>query len=284
MLSTLKFIADHPLNRKNKPAAIARFAAWQIGSRLKAEHTHNWIGDTKLVVRNGMTGATGNIYCGLHEFADMAFVLHFLRESDTFADVGANIGSYTVLASGVSGAKSIAFEPDPGTAGHLRRNIAVNDLENKVSVIEKAVGDREGEISFTVGLDTVNKVAEGAAAGGETRTVPVTRLDDAPALFDASLMKLDVEGFEETVLKGAEKLLQSQKLIAIETEAQDAAIAAILEAAGFVRYWYDPVARTLQDGPVEGLKSSNALYLRDVETVRERVKSARQLTVNGVTF
>jgi hypothetical protein len=36
---------------------------------------------------------TGNIYCGLHEFADMGFVLHFLRPGDLFVDVGANIAA-----------------------------------------------------------------------------------------------------------------------------------------------------------------------------------------------
>ena len=41
-----------------------------------------WIKGSKLIVRNGMTGATGNIYCGLHEFADMGFVLHLLRPGD----------------------------------------------------------------------------------------------------------------------------------------------------------------------------------------------------------
>jgi hypothetical protein len=40
-----------------------------------------------------MTGATQNLYCELHEYNDMAFLLHFLREEDSFADVGANIGS-----------------------------------------------------------------------------------------------------------------------------------------------------------------------------------------------
>jgi thymidylate synthase len=62
-----------------------------------------------------MTGATGNIYAGLHEFEDMAFLLHLLRSEDMFADVGSNIGSYTILASGVVGAKSVAFEPVPST-------------------------------------------------------------------------------------------------------------------------------------------------------------------------
>jgi hypothetical protein len=48
---------------------------------------------------SGMTGATGNLYVGLHEFEEMAFLLHFLRPGDLFADVGANVGSYTILAA-----------------------------------------------------------------------------------------------------------------------------------------------------------------------------------------
>src|SRR6478609_823915 len=101
MLSTLRFIIRHPLNQRRRLAALMRFASWQLGSRVKTEHVIPWVAGTKLVVRRGMTGATGNIYCGLHEFADMAFVLHALRPGDLFVDVGANIGSYTVLASAV---------------------------------------------------------------------------------------------------------------------------------------------------------------------------------------
>lgn len=49
-----------------------------------------------------MTGATGNWYCGLQEYEDMSFVLHALRPGDLFVDVGANIGSYSILAAGGS--------------------------------------------------------------------------------------------------------------------------------------------------------------------------------------
>ena len=45
-----------------------------------------------------MHGVTGNVYCGLHDFAEMSFMLHLLRAGDLFADIGANVGSYTVLA------------------------------------------------------------------------------------------------------------------------------------------------------------------------------------------
>ncbi len=138
--STLSFIVQHPLNRKRRVRALLRFAIWQIQSRLRSDVVFNWIGGSKLIVRKGMTGTTGNIYCGLHEYADMSFVLHLLRPGDLFLDVGANIGSYTILASAVCGADTIAVEPDKTTASYLSRNIAANDLEDTsssvVSVLE----------------------------------------------------------------------------------------------------------------------------------------------------
>jgi FkbM family methyltransferase len=125
---------------------------------------------------SAMACATGNIYCGLHEFVDMAFVLHALKSNDVFLDVGANIGSYTVLASGVCGARTIAFEPDPKTAEHLRRNIEINALDDLVKVHEVALGRAAGKGVLTVGLDTVNHVAVPGEA--YTQTVPMCRLDD----------------------------------------------------------------------------------------------------------
>jgi hypothetical protein len=51
-----------------------------------------------------MKGAAHFIYPGVCEFEEMAFVLHYARPTDLFVDVGANIGAYTVLAAGASGA------------------------------------------------------------------------------------------------------------------------------------------------------------------------------------
>jgi hypothetical protein len=58
-----------------------------------------------------MACATGNIYTGLHEFEDMSFLLHFLRPADLFIDIGANVGAYTIFASGIVAATSISIEP-----------------------------------------------------------------------------------------------------------------------------------------------------------------------------
>jgi hypothetical protein len=113
MMTIIEFGFSHPLTCQLKLRSFARILKWQVACRLRREIIIPWISGTKLVASRGMTGATGNIYGGLHEFADMLFVLHFLRQGDLFLDVGANIGSSTVLASGVRGARTWAFEPDP---------------------------------------------------------------------------------------------------------------------------------------------------------------------------
>src|SRR6266404_8257887 len=125
--ATLRFILSHPLNRDRRFVALARFISWQVASRLRPEIEFHWIEGATLKLRRGMTGATGNVYCGLHEFVEMALVLHLLRPQDLFLDIGANIGSYTILASKLCGAQTIAFEPEPRVARTLEQNIHAND-------------------------------------------------------------------------------------------------------------------------------------------------------------
>lgn len=274
MLKTLSFITSHPLTRDRPLAAIARFVRWQIESRLKEEVEFEWIEGSKLIVRNGMTGATGNIYCGLHEFADMAFLLHFLRPGDLFVDVGANIGSYTVLASAVCGAETIAIEPDPITMGWLKKNIAANNIAETVTTVEAAVGREAGEVNFTVGLDTVNQVA--GAGHQNTRKVRVVCLDDLLAGRSPAFIKLDVEGYEAEVIGGAVEALKNPSLLAIETESRDAEVLSKLRSAGFVEHAYDPMNRTLS---AEIGVSNNALFVRDLTKVRERIVASRRYGV-----
>jgi hypothetical protein len=127
-LNIFRFVSSHPLTCGNRLKAVGRVFAWQIRSSLQSEVIVSWIGEQKLAVKRGMTGATGNVYVGLHEFYDMMFLLHFLRSGDLFLDIGANIGAYTVLASGVCRSETWAFEPDPTSVAALRRNIELNLL------------------------------------------------------------------------------------------------------------------------------------------------------------
>jgi hypothetical protein len=88
------------------PESVGAFHVVALRSRLQGETIFHWVGGQRLAIRHGMTGATQNIYVGLHEFADTMLPLHFLREGDLFLGIGANVGTYTVIASGVCRAKT----------------------------------------------------------------------------------------------------------------------------------------------------------------------------------
>jgi FkbM family methyltransferase len=280
MFSTLKFIARHPLSSRQPLRAFWRYGRWQIESRLRREVEFKWVEGSKLIVRNGMTGATGNIYCGLHEFGDMLFLLHFLRPNDLFVDVGANVGSYTVLASAVCRARSIAVEPDPNAMRSLKRNIEANKIEHRVLLVEAALGRTRGTVLFTMGRDTTNKVA--TAEDTSTRHVQLSTMDDLLHGKSPSLIKLDVEGYEGQVLGGATETLRNPGLMAIETETADDSVTKCLEGTGFCRYSYNPYERSLTDFSIpQTQQSANALFLRNIEVCRRRVEEAEKRNILG---
>jgi FkbM family methyltransferase len=273
-----RFFASHPIGRRAPHRAWARFVRWQISSRLKSEIAFPWVGGQRLLVRRGMFGATGNIYVGLHEFRDMIFLLHLLRADDLFLDIGANVGTYTILASGICKARTWAFEPDPRTVADLNANIALNALGERVRVFEVALGPSDGEVAFTVGLDTVNHVA--AASDLHVRTVKQQRLDALMGGELPVLAKLDVEGYEDDVLAGAAGVLANGGLKALEIETITPATVDLLTRNGFARAYYDPAERRLhRDRP--DLASSNALFVRDWDFVAARVAAAPPVSVLG---
>lgn len=273
-----RLFADHPLTCDAPLGAWFRFVKWQVRSRIQSEILHDWVGGQKLAVRHGMTGATGNVYVGLHEFFDMMVPLHFLRRGDLFLDVGANVGTYTVLASGVCGASTFAFEPDPNTASRLRRNIELNSLGDRVEVYECALGAERGNAPFTVGLDTVNRIASSGGSG--TRSVRMETLDDIVRDAPPAMMKIDVEGWELEVLSGAGRVLGNPALRVIELETVVSDCAAILAHYGFERASYNPFHRTLGKHP-DDCKSSNSLFVRDWHSVAERLQAAEPVEILG---
>ena len=280
-MKTLLLIWNHPLSLNNRGAAFSRWLRWQFGSRLlKHPVMVPWIDSSVLVVEKGMTGATGNIYCGLHEFADMGFLLHFLREGDEFADIGANIGSYSILSSFVVGAHTHAFEPLPSTFSKLLRNIAANSWMgvNRVTSYMAAVGERAGFVYFTSDRDTMNSVV-GEDHNGPSTKVPVMRLDDALCHSETILWKIDVEGYEESVLLGAREQLSHVQLKAVMLETETPKIISIMESFGFEKVSYDPLKRAFSSPSL--LRIDNQLWVRDRQFCEARVKESRKYMINN---
>ena len=275
---TFSYLSSHPLTSRDPVSAYWRFIKWQVQSRLRREIEFEWISGSKLLVRNGMTGATGNIYCGLHEFVDMAFVLQVLQPKDLFVDVGANVGSYTVLASAVCGSAVVAIEPDQEAARSLMRNISINRQESRVQVVKAAVGASVGRTRFTSGRDTTNRVAK--ADDADTTVVELTTLDDILADVSPSFLKIDVEGYENEVLKGAAHTLQKNTLFAVIVETSNELVSKTLAAAGFVRARYEPFQRLLQPTNFAD-QSHNALFVRDMVYCASRLAAAPKRHILG---
>jgi FkbM family methyltransferase len=122
-------------------------------------------------------------------------------------DVGANVGYYSLLAAVLSGVegKVYAFEPLPRNIDYLRKHAAINHFIN-IEIIQAAVSDHSGEAFFDLGAST----AMGhLAAAGEIK-VKMTSLDELLAsgqILPPDFIKIDVEGAEYEVLKGAKELL-----------------------------------------------------------------------------
>ena len=288
LLNTFLFIVRHPLNRGRRLRSLGDFVAWQVGSRLvSAPVAVSFVEDTRLLLARGQAGATGNIYTGLHDIAEMAFLLHVIREHDLFVDVGANVGSYTVLAAGVAGAQCISFEPGPLAFDTLTANIALNRIESRVTAHRSAVGDSIGVARFTTGLDAMNHV-ESFGDDQSLESVPLTTLDSALEGITAYCIKIDVEGFESKVIDGAEETLRNRglKILILETGAGDRYARSDRELherivnLGFEPFAYEPfnrILRKLDERNVYG----NTIYIRDAESVAQRISTARRFAIAG---
>jgi FkbM family methyltransferase len=290
MIRVLTGIVRHPLNKQRPLAALGRFLTWQLGTRLLgAPVAVPFAGSTRLLVRRGMAGATGNVYYGLQEFEDMAFVAHVLRPADLFVDVGANVGSYTVLAAGVSGAHCVALEPVPATYGNLLDNVHLNDLMSRVQCHNVAAGSEAGTLAFTANLDALNHAVSENESAGTTLEVPVTTLD---SLLEAqpTLIKIDVEGFETRVIEGAGETLRSPNLLGVLMELNGSGsrygfderlLHERMLSLGFQAASYDPMARALTRRQLNGRCEGNMIYLRRWSDAESRVKAAKRIQVRG---
>lgn len=290
LTTTIKFINKHPLAKRHKLKAFSRFFKWQISQMI---HPHPvaypFIGTTKLWVQKGMTGATGNIYTGLHDFEDMGFLLHFLRPEDLFIDIGANIGSYSILASGVTKASSISIEPIPQTFVALEKNISINGLLEKITALNIGLGSKKGTLLFTECYDTINHVVlnKDQQQDGKLIKVPVDSLDEIIIGKQVPvLLKIDVEGFEQEVINGANELFSNTVLKAIIIELNgsggrygydESKIHEQLLEYGFSSYLYNPFNRSLEK--VERFGNFNTIYLRDIDFIKNRLKTSDGFTV-----
>lgn len=283
--STVPFLINHPLWADNKLVPLSRFFRLQLSFLLgKKKLFLKWFGSISFIIEKGDNGLTGNYYVGLHEFNEMGFTIHLLREDDVFVDVGANLGSYSLLASGICGCKTVAFEPIELTFEKLTRNILINKISDKVELRKKAIlsaydSEKYNKLVFSSDQGCCNKLVDENYTG-EKQHVEVSTLDKECQFLSPSLIKIDVESFEESVLLGGLKTLGGENLMALIVEGNSPKTDSLLRSKGFQDYKYYPLDREIRNQTETEKKflKRNWIWIKEnkIEFINKRLKNAQK--------
>ena len=152
----------------------------------------------------------------IYESTTVENLLPFIRQSKVFFDVGANIGYYSLLAKAVNPQLRVcSFEPLPQNVHSFRTNLEKNK-NYSIQLVEQCVSDSIGETEFIVPPDEEcgwGRIAYRELFDGKKITRQKTTIDEfckQQNIAEVDFIKIDVEGFEFHVLKGAEKLLSKK--------------------------------------------------------------------------
>lgn len=157
-------------------------------------------------------------YTGRYDTALIASARRLLTTDGVAFDVGANVGFWTVPLA-LDGARVVAYEPVPSNATRVRENADLNAVAHRVEVREVALSDAVGEITLSLREDFERGAGTGNAAVVIDATdehfascvAAVDTLDsqaDALEIDRLDVVKLDVEGHEDFVLRGARASLE----------------------------------------------------------------------------
>lgn len=290
-------IKRHPLAKRRPLAFFSHYLYWRMRLQFSAGKcvTYPWLENARFYYRRSDSGINGNVPFGLLEYPDMPYILHVLRRDDTFIDVGANVGAYTILASAVRRARTHCFEPIPETYQRLKQNIDLNEVESLATCWNLALADKDGTLRFTTEMDTMNHAMNEVSTGSDESyihaKVMAATLDSILPYVEPCCMKIDVEGYELHVLKGAQRLLKRSSLHTILVELNGlteqfgvsvAEVVKFIQDYGFTIFDYDPVDRVLTERRHAFDAGGNVIFVREPMLVNMIVQSAPEICIHGI--
>lgn len=201
-------------------APIRWMAVRLLGLRQPSEVV---LDENRFEVAPGDFGVTLELHAtGGYEEGTRRFCLEYLQEGMTFVDIGAHVGLYSVPAAkrvGASG-RVLAFEPDDVNRAMLEANLQRNGVSG-VEVFPFGVCDRDGRLPFhRSGFNTGDHQLFHSGRGRASSEIEVVQLDTIVDRLDArvDLIKMDVQGAEAKVLAGMQRLLSSDRAMAMIVE------------------------------------------------------------------
>ena len=196
----------------------ARFR-WDHRNTLPAWPTTKWVCTEAFGLKFWVNLNDSHVSWGIlnndWENEEVKFIVDQLKAGDVMLDIGANVGVYTLTAARKVGPSGHVFsiEPRKDTAEYLRRAIAENSFENRCTVFEVAVGS--GPSRGIMGGDQTNPGASFVRDTGSGET-SIVSLDDLPIRGRrVKALKVDIEGYEPMMLRGATEFFKDQRPIVL---------------------------------------------------------------------
>ncbi len=301
---TIKYIWSHPNNKTHKIQSILNFIRWQFYKRLFNRYLDiQLLPEVKIRCYPDSYSASTALYCGLYDYHEMNFLLRYLRNEDSFLDIGANVGIYTLLAASKIKSGSIySFEALPKNSTRLEENLTLNQFR-QVKPYSLAISDFCGVTNLNLAEgDSMPFIMSDTAA--LQQSVNVTRLqnilevptDTLNNIFhnhnftNLTLAKIDVEGAELLALKGATFLLKQQHPYVWILEVNDTVnhfghrkqdVVDLLLNYGYLLYRYDADTNDIHEITLDQAQGNNVLAIADsaLDFVRNRLFN-KKLSVN----
>ena len=183
---------------------------------------------------------------GEYSELELELLLTGIAEGDTVIEVGANIGSHTVALARKTGStgRVLAFEPQRIVFQALCANLALNSISN-THCFHCALNDAEAELSVPR-MDYTRPANFGGLSlekAGMGESVAAHQLDSLGALSRLKLIKIDVEGMEAAVIRGATKTITSHRpALYVENDRIDRSpeLVELIGSLDYRMYWHRP--------------------------------------------
>jgi FkbM family methyltransferase len=211
------FTWRHPANRGHRLRRTFSAVRFQVLGRAFGRRARATVGDHSVIEADAHVYHSARaMYANPVDWSEMLAWKRALGPGLLFVDVGANVGLYTIWCIEV-GAEVIALEPSRIARERLLSNLKLNGYS--AEIVPAAVGETEGTLRLTTQLDNQNHLVLSSDSNEvESEEVPVLTLDGLVGERTIDGLKVDVEGAELLVMKGAERLLAEQRIKLIQLE------------------------------------------------------------------
>ena len=260
-------------------SAVWRFVICQIKFLFgNKDFIYKWDDDITIRVIQGEHGTTECYYLGLYDYLEMSMLKKLVHQGDVFFDIGANVGTWSLLAA-KNGGNAYAFEPVKKTFDIMSSMVELNpDLRNRIVCENAAVGDVDGMVCITTDEEsTTNHVVENTQGSESTQMVRQIAIDEYAKNMHIKMAKIDVEGYEVQALNGMKTMLREGKVDVIVLEDFDGKNSKsyqLLRSYGFKRCSYDLNRNMIVEDDQFTGNGNNSIYVRNLEEINEQLSTA----------